>query len=266
MLRHARSRAISASCLLCAAVILAAPAPAARLAASKDWIPLSKGNRWSYRVTTDRTFEIPGVAPQEQRASGSDVEEVTRSLGSFAGASNAWEIVSTRREGGEKTVQTMVVSGNAGRFVMHTGTVDDAPLKILSPVVMLPARLEPGHRWDGGEVEVGGLRIHVEGRVEGYESVSTPAGVFSNALKVAFRGTVTGAVEFGGSRIPLKGARLNGHEWFAAGVGLVKETTVIRMAFEAPNGMDVQAEERTQRVLDAYQVGGAGTFPAAPVR
>lgn len=259
---------------LAAAVLVAAQAaPAARLAVPHDWIPLSEGNRWSYRVSKERVFHMPDGASRSVSFSGADVEEVTRSLGRFAGARAAFEVRFRSRHtdpaGEEETrTETMVVSASTGPVVMHTGTVDGRAVQILRPITLLPPAPTPGMEWDGGRMVTDGMSMDVRGRVVGFEDLRTPAGEFTRCLKVHSVASLGGSVEVApGTRLPLNGARYESTEWYAAGVGMVREDSFFAMTMILPDGGEIRGEETTRRVLDAFHVSGApGTAPAAPQR
>jgi hypothetical protein len=110
---------------------------------------------------------------------------------------------------------------------------------------------------------MGGMRFDLRGEVLGFEDVRTPAGDFRRCLKLRFRGRVEGQLQVGGGSVPVEDASFESVEWYAPGVGLVRERASIALSLRMPDGNRVSSEETSERLLDGFQVGGA---PAAPAR
>jgi hypothetical protein len=255
-----------------AALLVASTALGARVATNRDWVPLQQGNRWSYRVTTERILRLPNGASPVFKVRGNEEDEVARSLGTFAGARNAFEMILRARHvdaatGNEEIRnQSMVVSSNAGRLVMHTGTAAGRPMRILRPVTLLPASPQPGMTWDGGAFSAAGMQFDMQGEVVSFEDVRTPAGEFAGCLKLHLTGQIRGAVDVDGVSVQIEDATADVMEWFAPGVGLVKETSSFHIGMRMPDGTRIESRDDTQRVLDGYQVGSPATAPAARAR
>ena len=265
----ARITATRLPLVLVAAWLAAGPALAAPVAPESAWIPLQEGNRWSYRLSKDTVIRLPGGASQATRSAGSAVDEVSRALGPFAGARAAYELVLRTREkddaGGAELqrTDTTVVSADTGRVILHGGESQGTPMQILRPVTLLPRSPEPGQRWDVGAFEMSGLEFDLRGEVLGFEDVRTPAGDFRRCLKLRFRGRVGGRLDVGGGGVPVENASFESVEWYAPGIGLVRERASIALSLRMPDGNRVSSQETSERVLDGFQVGGA---PAAQAR
>lgn len=258
--------ALAAALLLLGVAAEASP----RIGSGGGWYPLEKGNRWSYQMTRTRTVTLPGGQAQESRIEGQTVEEVTRSLGSVAGAKRAFEVVTSTSAADvatqleESTTQKSVVSSLGGSLTMHTGEINGAPIRVLRPVVSIPSAPRPGMKWDAGALIADGLRFDLRGEVIGFENVKTRAGSFSNCLKVRYAGTVSGSTNMEGMQFDLQEGSIETVEWFAAGVGSVKTAMSFRFAMQLPNGLQVETHEEDTQVLEAYRLWPQ--VPAAPER
>ena len=168
--------------------------------------------RWSYQLTRTRTLTLPDGQAQESRIEGRTVEEVTRSLGSVAGAKRAFEVITSTSASDvatqlpESTTQKSVVSSQDGSLTMHTGEIDGAPIRVLRPLVSIPSAPRPGMKWDAGALIADGLRFELRGEVIGLENVTTRAGSFSNCLKIRYTGTVSGSTTMEGVQFELREA------------------------------------------------------------
>ncbi len=226
--------------------------------------------RWSYQLTRTRTLTLPDGQAQESRIEGRTVEEVTRSLGSVAGAKRAFEVITSTSASDvatqlpESTTQKSVVSSQDGSLTMHTGEIDGAPIRVLRPLVSIPSAPRPGMKWDAGALIADGLRFELRGEVIGLENVTTRAGSFSNCLKIRYTGTVSGSTTMEGVQFELRGGSIETLEWFAAGVGAVKTAMSFRFTMQLPNGLQVETHEEDTQVLDAYRIWPQ--LPAAPAR
>lgn len=245
-------------------LLAVAPAEASRLSHVEAWMPLDAGNRWSYRVTKDRTYVFPDQgASKSMRLEGQDVDEVRRALGPFAGARQAFELASVNQHTDASSGETdsskhsMIVSSRGHRVIMHTGEFAGVPVDMPGPVVLFPESPEPGIRWHVGRMRVfGGVELDLHGEIVGLEdAVVTPAGTFDNCLVIHYVGTVRGAMEMDGTQIEVESGEMQAKEWYAPGVGRVKYESTEVMTMRMPNGFRMRAEESSQRVLDAYQVG-----------
>lgn len=265
-----RNRARFVVLALPALALLATAAQAARVAVDSSWMPLQEGNRWSYRVNKQRVYTIPDVGSQTMRVEGANDQEVTRPLPGFAGARRAFEVVHHMRDVDAATGvanegnQTLVLSTSSGPLLMHTGTLDDRPIRILRPVTMLPAGAAPGATWDAGKFEMGGLVFSMQGEALGYEDVTAPAGRFRRCLKVRYIGEVGGEIVMQGVAVAVRGASYQALEWFASGVGSVREESLLKMDLAMPGGNVVHGEEVSTRVLDAFSVGAVAPAARAP--
>jgi len=245
------------------ALLLAAPAAAARVAPESAWIPLQEGNRWSYRLSKDSVIRLPGGASQATRSAGSADEEVTRALGPLAGAGTGYELVHRTREKDDATgaeqqrTDTTVVSAGTGGVLLHSGESEGMPMEIKRPVTLLPRSPQPGQRWDVGAFVMAGMEFDLRGEVLGFEDVRTPAGDFLRCLKLRFRGRVGGQLDVGGGSVPVEDASFESIEWYAPGIGLVRERANIGLSLRMPDGNRVSTEETSERVLEGFHVGGA---------
>jgi hypothetical protein len=250
-------------------LLLAGSASAARVAPESAWIPLQEGNRWSYRLSKDSVIRLPGGASQATRSAGSAEEEVTHALGPLAGAGASYELVHRTREKDDATgaeqqrTDTTVVSADMGSVLMHSGESQGTPMEIKRPVTLLPRSPQPGQRWDVGSFVMAGMEFDLRGEVLGFEDVRTPAGDFRRCLKLRFRGRVGGQLDVGGGSVPVEDASFESIEWYAPGVGLVRERANIGLSLRMPDGNRISTQETSERVLEAFQVGGT---PAARPR
>jgi len=130
-------------------------------------------------------------------------------------------------------------------------------------VILLPPAPKPGQRWDVGSFGMAGMKFDLRGEVLGFEDVRTPAGDFRRCLKLRFRGRVSGQLDVGGGSVPVENASFESVEWYAPGIGLVRERNSIALSLRMPDGNRVSSEETGERVLEGFQVRGA---PAAGAR
>ncbi len=188
---------------------------------------------------------------------------MTRALEPVPGVGATYELVHRTREkddasGAEqqRTDTTVVSAGKAG-VRLHSGESEGMPMQVERPVTLLPPSPQPGQRWDVGAIVMAGMEFNLRGEVLGFEDVRTPAGDFRRCMKLRFRGTATGQLDVGGGSVPVEDASFESIEWYAPGVGLVRERANIGLSLRMPDGNRVSTEETSERVLDGFHVGGA---------
>ncbi|MDW8396083.1 MAG: hypothetical protein RMM31_07555, partial [Anaerolineae bacterium] len=194
-------------------------------ACGNRYIPFVAGAEWQYESSgaglTSRftrkliDASVTGATSQDQFETLSG--ELTRT--------DRWEC----REGAVVVLSTAALAG-----VRTEGLSADLTITG-NEGITLPPDPRPGDTWSqkvqyGGEVQVAGLRIAAEARLEsncravGFETVTVPAGTFE-ALRVECATAILTKITYPGvgpMEMPVSGTEIN---WYAAGVGWVKSSS-----------------------------------------
>jgi hypothetical protein len=217
-----RCRILSTLFLL-AATALVMPGPV-HAEECNAFFPLKPDARWVYeegaagsKETMRRTITVKSVTSSD----GVTEAELQQQV-SLPGRPDVTAGTAITRVRCDASGVSLSIDGSAG-VGGETAGVIKAKLPGLPP----DADMKPGFSWRGdSEVETmdAGARVVAQGargsKVEGVESVTVPAGTFSDALKVATVQTLT--LQRGQDT---RHARQQVLEWYVRGVGLVKRET-----------------------------------------
>jgi hypothetical protein len=175
---------------------------AAAVARAEQLLPAADGTTWQYDSTEE--FGGPDARPPAKVA-------VTVRVGRQTVGGKEFLKFETLTE--ESVTKTELMTLDDHGLVCHARAGKDGRIaKLDPPQTIVPGTLKAGDSWDS-DGEVAGMEIHQHFTIVGEESVRVAAGPFR-----AFH------IHCGDSSV--MSVALD--RWFAAGIGFVKETTVVR--------------------------------------
>ncbi|HVF70415.1 MAG TPA: hypothetical protein VM940_02295 [Chthoniobacterales bacterium] len=175
---------------------------AAVTARAEEFLPTAEGTTWEYSSTEE--FGGPAAAP-----AGTATAVVRAGRQTHEGR----EFLKLETFVEENLIRTELVTVDQKGVLCHFRAGKDGRLARLDPPqILLPAELKAGASWES-DGEVAGMEIHQRFSVAAEEVVRVPAGSF-RALRVRCEDSSVMSVTL--------------DRWYFAGVGLIKETTVVR--------------------------------------
>src|SRR5688572_12505354 len=175
---------------------------AVAIARAEQLLPTEDGTTWTY----DGTEEVGGPA------GGPAVRSVlTIRVGrqTFDGK----ELLKFETLSDDSLTKTELMTLDDKGLVCHARAGRDGRIaKLDPPQILIPASLKPGDSWDS-DGEVAGMEMRQHFKVVGEELVRVPAGSFR-------------AIHIHCSESSVMTVALD--RWFVAGIGFIKETTVVR--------------------------------------
>jgi len=246
-------------------MILLATRPVPAKSARQQWQPLTAGNKWSYSVAREARVVGGPEGPQSVKRTGTATTEILGPSKLFRGPDPVFEIVTTNKEQadrgpGRATTETKHIAERVGGLYLHGQLVVGAPgvstnLETYNPplhLLLLPETA--GAKWPVGESRQGPMRLALRGEVVGFENVSTPTSTYAHCLKVRYTATVTGALPSATSARPITKGTMEIVDWYASGVGLVKETTQSRIQYRGAKNAILTSTQSTTRMLTKAEV------------
>ncbi len=243
---------------------MALPALAIR---PSDYDPYAEGNMWQYRTTALTVFSIGEgetsksgavnsrgtvtteiVSEQERRPNGDVVYQTRTTDRSKDDMPDAKEEVLVAEstdlvtKQGSYTLSTKAPEQHGGK--LH---------KYEPPLFNYPADLKPGKTWVIGTIWEDELHYTDVARVEGTETVETPAGTFDDCIKIVITHNKMGGsmADDSGQSTEIKEGRGFMVLWLAKGVGLVKEEEIGQLMFDdsSHDNVPVTITSRSTKVL-----------------
>lgn len=200
------------------------------------YLPLANGNRWAFDDGT------------ENRISGQRDADGQR-----------WWVLQDVHAG--VTTEALVRKDAQGIYVRFgvpaVGTLQyplvKLPVVTGAPFALYSIRLTGFFDYDGNGT-ADDVDVTAEGAAIGFETVTTPAGTFGNALRMRLNSTATIVYRPSGTTAPLSSGTED--TWYADGIGPVKSTSSETVA-------STGAVTTSSYLLSGYQVGTrtGGTLP-----
>jgi hypothetical protein len=182
----------------------------------KNYYPIATGNTWTYNNTSNTSAPYTSTSEIIQSSYSSYSNKFTTSENDFYNVMNA----SLFSNGwGWTAAYTFDASDN----LLHTLTYSPSEL-------VFPSNTSVGTHVSQTDIHSPGSVLHtVDITVDGVESVTVPAGTFSNALKLTYTHT-------------LSGSTYTATQWYADGVGLIKSTVTSSATSSALNQELIQTK------------------------
>jgi hypothetical protein len=157
-------------------------------------------------------------------------------------------------ESRETTAETLTLVSKRGYFTLAARDTETGKAEWHEydpPLLDLPADLSPGRKWKVGTIQQGTRRFDLLGQVVSRDSVETPAGKFTDCLKLLLTYTkTTGTIPLKhGGEISIKSGQGTTTLWYAKGVGIVREENLVQMKLESPADGEVQKVTLTQKLV-----------------
>lgn len=246
------------------------------LASGTQLIPLAVGNKWEYSLTQVGVMSISDGRGNAQsvgtESEGVCVEEVLSIKEVRPNGDTVYEYrSSTRTEAGinteaeEQVEDSLVIAGKKGILVLASKVTVGSDLftgeweEYDPPLVMYDSGLAAGKKWKIGTIRQEDLRMPLEGYVHGRETVTVPAGTFTDCLKVYVTcSRLSGSMGFGEDKARVKSGKSVTVSWLAPGVGVVKEDTLLQAKMElSAEGITIElmgTHREIRELQPGYQV------------
>ena len=214
---------------------------AALVARAEPLLPVEEGTTWTYNSSEETGG--PGAGPAV-----SSVTTVTVGRQTFDGK----EFLKFETRSDDSLVKTELMTLDDKGLVCHArGAKDGRIAKLDPPQVLVPPALKVGDSWDS-DGEVAGMEMLQHFSVASEELVRTAAGSF-RALRIHCSESSVMSVAL--------------DRWFVAGVGFIKETTVVR----GPTGgllqrATLELEKRPEVVAKPEVVPSPTAPPPSPTQ
>jgi hypothetical protein len=227
----------------------------------KPLYSLTPGVRWSYEETQKTTL-IFGQTTNVTDVTGIVDEEILQAPAHYK--QEGGDIVLSRSTVKEQRVSNGKLSEVSGGFVqlfgwrqgdlfMHgvrvwvDGSYSEDMNLYHPPLLYLKGAARAGESWKMGTQKHMGVEMPTAATLEGTETVTVPAGTFSNCLKVAYiTSRMSGVIETLGGRIQVEDGNVRDTLWFAKDVGVVKEIQVTMSIYVIGQARSVNLEEQTK--------------------
>lgn len=226
-----------------------------------DWLPLEIGNRWTYRMRKERTSRLGGGDPVEHRLEGTSRVEIVRSRRDIAER----ETLEVRNILTQKTpgvdderifTVTAHVSGSDRGVEIHAQQMTGVPfvaeklIRCDPPLLLLNLPPGKGQTWKVGSLTVGEMRIEEEALVVGRRDVRIGDRMFENCLEVLREARLSGKIDMGSGPVPIESGSRTTRDWYARGLGLVRQTSEQKLTVTFPGEVKLTTGETTTRELE----------------
>jgi len=244
--------------LLCC--VFAAAACAADSSSTTPLYSLAPGTKWSYDETKD-LVEIVDLYTNVTHVTGTVNEEIFPAPAHYKKNGDTVLSQSTSKEQHDVDGHSIEVSGGSiqilewrhgdlyshGIRVWVDGSYSEAMNLYDPPLPLLKSAAHPGETWTVGNQKNMGIGLSTIATMQAPETVTVPAGTFTNCLKVLYSSTV----ESLNGKARLEGGNVQDTIWYAKNVGTVKEFQVSRITYVTQQGRIFDHEEQT-RVLRSH--------------
>jgi hypothetical protein len=239
---------------------LAATARAADSSPAKPLYSLAPGTRWIYD-TTQEIVQIIGSKTNVTHVTGTVEEEIfpapahyrqngdtvlSRSI-----SKEQRETDSGMDESGGGTV--LILEWRRGDLYLHGGRtwIDGSyseGMNLYQPALLyLKSSAHPGEAWTVGTQKNVGFDLPTTAVMEVPETVTVPAGTFTNCLKVVYKSAIESLI----NETRVESGNLQDTIWYTKGVGVVKEHQISTITFATKEGRTLDLEEVT-KVLKSH--------------
>ncbi len=228
-----------------------------------EYFPVAeKGRTWEYVITKNRVTEVDGRKIPEQ-INGTTIEE---SRGTVAEAKLPEPVIllvqnlsetSGRTQKTRKGKLESYLRVSPGEILILAQRMSGVPqmgdkMNIFkAPVALLKLPLPKAGEAYPSIMETQGMRFDSRPYEKTYESVTTPAGVFRDCMRIKTRGKISGSIP-GPNPMRVESGQVEETLWFAKGVGLVKNIQRMQMVLVLPNGKKFSTKEKKEKKLTKY--------------
>jgi hypothetical protein len=240
--------------------IVATSARAADSSPAKPLYSLAPGTRWSY----DRTQEIVqiiGSKTNVTHVTGTDEEEILPAPAHYKQngdtvlsrsiSKEQRETDSGMDESGGGTV--LILEWRRGDLYLHGGRIwidgsYSEGMNLYQPALpYLKSSAHPGEAWKVGTQKNMALDLPTTAVMDVPETVTVPAGTFTNCLKVVYKSVVESLI----NETRVESGNVQDTIWYAKDVGVVKEFQVTVIKSKTKQGTIFDREEVT-KVLKSH--------------
>lgn len=243
---------------------MALPALALR---PSDYDPYAAGNVWQYRTTGLTVFSIGEGEKSKSGAVNSRGMVTTEILSEQERRPNGDVVYQTRTTDRSRddipdskedvlVTESLDLVTKQGSYTLSTKAPEQhggKTHKYSPPLLNYPSDIAPGCKWTVGTIWEDDLHYTDVARVEGTETVETPAGTFDDCMKVVItHNKMAGSMsDESGAGVEIKSGKGIMVLWLAKGVGLVKQEEIGQIIFDDPahDNLPVTLTSRSTKVL-----------------
>jgi hypothetical protein len=245
--------------------MIAGTARAADQTTARPLYSLAPGTRWSYDETHE-TVQIFGSKTNVTHMTGTVDEEVFQAPAHYKEYGNTVLLRSTAKERREAEGGSSDVSGGYvqvfewrrddlylhGVRVWIDGSYSEDMNLYQPPLSYLKGTARAGESWAVGKQKNMGAELSTTARMEGMETVTVPAGTFSNCLKVVYTSPkMSGAMGNSDGAPRIEDGNVQDTIWYMKDVGVVKEFQVSFITSATDQGRIFERQEQT-KVLKSH--------------
>jgi hypothetical protein len=241
-------------------LIVAAAAGAADSPSAKPLYSLAPGTRWSYEETQE-IVQVIGSKTNTTQVTGTIDEEVNTAPAHYKVNGDTVLSRSTTREQRETDGRLSEGSGGSvqilewrrddlylhGERAWIDGSYSEGMNLYQPPLPYLKSSAHTGEGWTVGKQKNMGADLTTSATMESPETITVPAGTFTNCLKIVRMSTV----ESLNSESQVERGIVQDTIWYAKDVGVVKEFQVTSITYVNKQDMIFDREDYT-RVLQSH--------------
>ncbi|HUI05860.1 MAG TPA: hypothetical protein VL486_02520 [Verrucomicrobiae bacterium] len=231
----------------------------------KPLFPLDPGLRWSYE-DTQKVEQIQGQRTNVTYVTGTVNEEIFRAPPQYRDNANVVLLRSTFKRQSESGKPEDVSSGGFvqllewhgsdlylhGIRVWIEGSYSEDMNLYDPPFLYLKGAARVDESWTVGTQRIMGVRMPTLATMDGLETVTVPAGTFSNCVKVSYvTWKMSGVVDTPNGKLLVQDGNARDIVWFAKGIGIVKESQLKTTVYATGQGSTVTREEDT-KLLESH--------------
>ncbi len=234
-----------------------------------SYLPMAKGNKWTYESTSRATAVVDGMEMEVLNTKGTTTDEI---VGTSDQVTDPKDVLLYRSVSSGKGAVQGVESSLELKMDSHLKWANDTLLvyqekteglpfqevliaKYEKPLLVLKKTLKEGDVWEAGTMRLGKLEMPAQIKVSATEDVTVPAGTFKKCLKIVTEVTqISGSINGPDVVLEVRNGTMTKTSWYAPGVGLVKEESTWTMSLDA-GGTQVSFQYIKSRALQpGYKV------------
>lgn len=240
--------------------MIAATARAADSSSAKPLYSLAPGTRWSYDKSQE-LVQISGSTTNVIHSTGTEENEILPAPAHYRENGDTVLCRSTSQERRETEGRPSESSGGSMQILewrhddlyLHgvrawvNGSYSEDMNLYQPPLTYLKSSAGAGNSWKLGVQKNMGAELSTIATMEGAETITVPAGTFSNCLKVVYRSVVENLP----GALRVESGNVQDTIWYAKDVGMVKEFQVSFITYVTKQGRVFDHEEQT-KVLKSH--------------
>jgi hypothetical protein len=246
--------------LILAFGMIAGSVRAADSPSAKPLYSLAPGTRWSYEETQELS-QVMGTKTNAAHVTGTENVEILPAPAHYR--VNGDTVLSRASSQEQRVAETgtstssggtmQILEWRGGDLYLHgvrvwvDGSYSEDMNLYQPPLLYLESSARPGEVWTVGKQKNMGIDLSTTATMEAPETVTVPAGTFSNCLKVVYLSTVENLP----NKARLEDGSVQDTVWYAKDVGMVQESQVSHITYVTTQGRIFDRQEY-RKVLKSH--------------